>query len=149
MNSTPPRVMPSPNPVTLPDGQTDCGNVKGQTSGEMTFGRLDRKARRLPLKATPPPANTSMRSRARTLSSGHWERVTCQHGGSLPLEKRNFSLYFGFLWGKKAYNFLSVHEMTKVDCLKSSTNLWDLISSILCSKASWQNANLSILQLQA
>lgn len=67
----------------------------------------------------------------------------------IPLEKRNFSLYFGFLCGKKAYNSLSVPEITKVDCLTSSTNLWDLISPILCSKASWQNANLSILQLQA
>lgn len=66
-----------------------------------------------------------------------------------PLEKRNFSLYFGFLCGKKAYNSLSVPEITKVDCLTSTTNLWDLISPILCSKASWQNANLSILQLQA
>lgn len=66
-----------------------------------------------------------------------------------PLEKRNFSLYVGFLCGKKAYNSLPVPEITKVDCLTSSTNLWDLISPILCAKASWQNANLSILQLQA
>ena len=92
-----------------------------------------------------------MRSRARSLSSGHWERVTCQHGGSLHHHlKRGTFLYISvFSVEKKAYNSLSVPEITKVDCLTSSTNLWDLISPILCSKASWQNANLSILQLQA
>ena len=64
-----------------------------------------------------PPVNTRMRSRARSLSSGHWERVTCQHGGSLHHHlKRGTFLYISVFSVEKRltilYQFRKLQKLT-------------------------------------
>ena len=60
---------------------------------------------------------TRMRSRARSLSSGHWERVTCQHGGSLHHHlKRGTFLYISVFSVEKRltilYRFRKLQKLT-------------------------------------